>query len=237
MDWRASVKKCIPTALLNRALLTFPLLYRTRLVYYETTLRDGHGIDDLLCQLDLALGLAGDIIECGSSRCGASAIMASFLQAKHAAKTVYACDSFEGFDRTELARERQSGRTRAPERAFTSTSYSYVRQKLRTLGLDGIVEPVKGYFRDTLPGLDRCFCLALIDCDLRDSMLYCAQTLWPRIVPSGCMLFDDYASEDFQGARLAVDAFVAARASEILEHGLLRRLYYVRKKPAPLSTE
>ncbi len=230
MDWRAAIKQAIPPAFLNRVLLTLPFLYRTRLVYYETSLRDGHGIDDLLSQLHLALGLDGDIIECGSSRCGASAIMANHLRSRQPRKTIFACDSFEGFDRVELARERKAGLTRASEHAFTSTSYEYVQGKLRRLGMDRVVVPVKGYFRDTLPNLNRRFCLALIDCDLRDSILYCAQTLWPRLVPGGRMVFDDYASADFQGARLAVDAFVAAHGLGIEGHGLLRRLYYVCKK-------
>jgi len=230
MHWRSAVKQAIPPAILNRVLLAFPVLYRTRLVCYETTLRDGHGIDDLLSQLDLALGLDGDIIECGCSRCGASAMMANYLRSRQVRRKVYACDSFEGFDRAELAREREAGLTTACDRAFTSTSYEYVQEKLRKLNLGGLVVPVKGYFQHTLPHLNLRLCLALIDCDLRDSILYCAKTLWPRLVPGGRMVFDDYASADFRGARLAVDAFVAAHAAEISEHGPLRRLYYVRRE-------
>ena len=44
------------------------------------------------------------------------------------------------------------------------------------------------------------------------------------------MLFDNYGSADFKGARLAVDAFVEAHRGAIAEHGLLRRLYYVARK-------
>lgn len=137
MDWRAAVKHAIPPDLLNRVLLAFPFLYRTRLVCYETNLRDGHGIDDLLSQLHLALGLDGDIIECGSSRCGASVIMANRLRSRQPPKTIYACDSFEGLDRVELARERKAGLTRASEHAFTSTSYEYVQGNCAGLGWAG----------------------------------------------------------------------------------------------------
>jgi hypothetical protein len=229
MDWKAAAKRAIPPTLLNNLLLTFPALYRTRIVRYETTLAAGHGIDDLVLQLEQVLLLEGEIIECGSSRCGASVIMANELHARGVRKTIYACDSFTGFDRLELANEKRLGLTGASDRAFTSTSLAYVKQKLRRLGVDGTVVPVQGYFRDTLPQFVSPLCFALVDCDLRESMTYCAETLWPRLVAGARMVFDDYCEPNFKGAKLAVDAFVAHYGAEIAEHGLLRRLYCVRK--------
>jgi O-methyltransferase len=229
MDWRAAAKRAIPSALLNNLLLTFPALYRTGIVRYETTLADGHGIDDLVSQLEHVLHLEGEIIECGSSRCGASVIMAYELRARGVRKTIYACDSFTGFDRVELANEQRQGLTGASDTAFTSTSLAYVKRKLHRLGVDDAVLPVQGFFRDTLPQLDSPLCFALVDCDLRESMTYCAETLWPKLVAGARMVFDDYCEPNFRGAKLAVDAFVARHGSEIAEHGLLRRLYCVRK--------
>jgi len=229
MDWRVAVKRAIPPALLNNVLLAFPMLYRTRLVRYETTLADDHGIEELIAQLAAALPLEGEIIECGSSRCGASVIMANELRARGIGKTIYACDSFTGFDRRELANERRLGLTGATEKAFTSTSLAYVQKKLRRLGVERTVVPVPGYYRDTLPQFDMRFCFALVDCDLRESMTYCAETLWPRLVAGARMVFDDYSEPNFKGAKLAVDAFVSRHGAEIGEHGLLRRLYCVRK--------
>jgi hypothetical protein len=229
MDWKAAAKRAIPPALLNNLLLTFPSLYGTRLVRYETTLASDHGIDDLVSQLAAVLHLEGEIIECGSSRCGASVIMANELRARGVRKTIYACDTFAGFDRLELVNEQRLGLTGASDKAFTSTSLAYVQKKLRRLGVDGTIVPVQGFFRDTLPQLACPLCFALVDCDLRESMTYCAETLWPRLVPGARMVFDDYCEPNFKGAKLAVDAFVAGHGSEIAERGLLRRLYCVRK--------
>jgi predicted O-methyltransferase YrrM len=230
MNLKAAVKHAIPPNLLNRTLLAFPMLYRTGLVDYETNLRPQRGIDDLLSQLDLALNIEGDIIECGSSRGGTAVIMAEHLRRKHRQKVVYAYDSFEGFDRAELHKERLSGHTNSPDSSFTSTSLAYVKAKFRKLGVDALIVPVKGYFQETLPHLRGSFCLALIDCDLQDSLVYCANMLWPLLSKGGRLLFDDYTSGIYLGARLGVDAFVQAHPQDIQEHGLLNRLYYVVKK-------
>ena len=230
MNWKVRAKRAIPTRCLNELLLRWPALYRTRLVNYETTLTDHHGIEELLAQLGLTLDLQGDIVECGSSRGGASVIMAQFARTQRVSKTIYAYDSFEGFDRTELERERAAGLTHIAATAFTSTSYQYVQRKLSALGVDDTVIPVPGYFQATLPQLPHAICFALIDCDLRDSLVFCAQMIWPRLVSQGRIVFDDYRDGDFKGARLGVNDFVMQYQSEILEHGLLNRLYYVCKR-------
>lgn len=227
---KVRLKRWVPPSLLNQLLLAFPALYRTRLVNYETNFTDPHGVPDLLSQLELVLDLPGDVVECGCSRCGASAIMGQYLQRRGVQKTVFALDSFQGFDRAELLAERTAGLTITPDDAFTSTSFEYVCDKLSALGLYGAVRPVPGYFCHTLPTLGRRpVCLALIDCDLRDSITLCAEHLWPLLPPGGLLVFDDYKIDIFAGARLAVDDFVAAHTEQIARHGLLNRLYAVQK--------
>jgi O-methyltransferase len=226
---KVGIKHAIPPALLNSVLLRFPFLYQTRLVFYETTLVTAGGIDELLSQLAKVLNINGEIIECGSSRCGASIIMAKYLQSMGVNKKILACDSFVGFDRAELKQEQKAGLTTATNKSFTSTSYQYVQKKIAVLGFQNVVIPIKGYFQDTLPNIACPFCLALIDCDLKDSLVYAAETIWPNLSKGGCILFDDYLSVKFKGAKHGVDFFVEKHLAEISEHGLLNRLYYVRK--------
>ncbi|HVF52687.1 MAG TPA: TylF/MycF/NovP-related O-methyltransferase [Actinomycetota bacterium] len=226
---RARLKHLIPPSILNRTLLMLPGLYRTRLVNYETNLSPV-GVEELLEHLRPALRSAGNVIECGSSRAGATALMAGVVKELAPEKKIYACDSFEGFDPAELDRERAAGMTVADHDAFRSTSLTYVKEKLRKLKIDDVVEPVPGYFENTLGRITDSFCFALIDCDLKDSLLTCAEEIWPRLVPGGTMMFDDYASVEFRGARSGVDGFVAAHSSELAEHRLLDRLYLVVKK-------
>jgi hypothetical protein len=230
MNWKARIRYAIPPSVLNSILLKFPFLYRTKLVYYETDLQANHGINDLLTQLGLVIDLPGNIIECGSSLCGTSIIMANYLRLKGVRRIIYACDSFTGFDRVELDEERRAGLTRASDWAFTLTSYEYVQEKIVKLKADDTVIPVRGFFKDTLPNIESDFSFALIDCDLRESTIYCAETIWPKLLSNGRILFDDYTSGDFQGARLGVEDFVNKYENDISDHGLLNRLYYVCKK-------
>lgn len=228
MTWRVRAKRLVPAPLLNRVLLTFPSLYRTDVVAYESNLR-GDGLEDLAEQLPTVLELDGNLAECGCSRCGTTVVMARMLADRGADKTIYAFDSFAGFEPDEIARERAAGLNTSRPDAFLSTSYEYVKAKVARLGLDDVIIPVQGYFQDTLAGVDSRWCLALIDCDLTDSLVYCAETIWPNLASGGLLLFDDYTAEAHRGARLGVDRFVAEHAGEIASHGMLRRLYRVEK--------
>jgi hypothetical protein len=228
-SWKAGLKHTIPPALLNSLLLHFPSLYRTKLVLYETNISAGGGIDELLAQLAAVLDVEGEIIECGSSRCGASIIMANYLRTQQANKKILACDSYEGFDQSELKREQDAGLTTLRDTMFTSTSYKYVQKKIAALRLKDTVIPIKGYFQDSLPNIAGPFCMALIDCDLRDSLVYAAETIWPNLSSGGRILFDDYLDPVFRGAKQGVDIFVEKYQAEISEHGLLNRLYYACK--------
>lgn len=222
----------VPQALLNGILLRFPILYKTKFINYESYLSGRIDIPfEILRTLDSVLALQGDVIECGSARCGTAAIMAKYIKEKLVRKKVYACDLFGGgLDRTELADEREMVLTDASDNSFTYNSYEYVEKKLRVLDLYEYVVLVKGLFRDTLPNIDSKFCFCLIDCDLRSSMTFCAETVWPKLSSKGLMLFDDYGEIHFKGAKIAVDEFVTKNDNSILEHGLLKRLYYIKKK-------
>jgi hypothetical protein len=221
----------MPSWLLNNLLLSFPQFYHTSWVNYESNL-PRPALEDLQQSLRRATRLPGDVIECGSSRCGTSILMARWLRQWGVTKTIYACDSFTGFDRAELRRERTAGWSHEADDAYTSTSYAYVSRKVRVLGYANMVRPVQGYLQQTLPGLAGPFCFALVDCDLRDSMLFAARCLFDKLVPGGWIAFDDYACEALKGARLAVDEFVREYASHLATVGLRRHLYLVRKWPS-----
>lgn len=230
-ELKATIKKMIPPFLLNNILLKFPALYKTTLVNFESNLVSNDGLEDLLLQLRCVTSIEGDIIECGSSRCGSSIIMANFLKTNLIRKTIYALDSFKGFDLDELQKERQLGLADASDNSFTSTSYEYVAKKLAILHLEDTVKPIKGYFQETLPEMTNLtLCYALIDCDLKDSLVYCAEMIWPMLSNNGRIVFDDYSHKQFAGARIGVDCFLEKYDKDILEHGMLNRLYYVIKK-------
>lgn len=228
---KARIKRIIPSFLLNQILLKIPAMYKTKMVNFESNLVANCGLKDLLSQLRLVIYVKGDVIECGSSRCGSSIIMANFLKDNLINKKIYALDSFKGFDPNELRKEKQSGLSDVSDNAFTSTSYEYVTNKIKILDLEDHIKLIKGYFQETLPKIENItLCYALIDCDIKDSLIFCAETIWPKLSRNGRIVFDDYTYERFKGVKIGVDYFLEKHKEEILEHGLLNRLYYVVKK-------
>ncbi len=219
-------------SLINDLLLKFPSLYQTKFINYESQLGENNGMEDLLTNLNAVLDVEGNIIECGSYVCGTSLVIANYLRSSRTNKKVYALDLFGGgFDLNELEGERRAGLTQAKDSSFTFTSYAYVKKKIEKLGFSDMIIPVRGLFKDTLPRIDSKFCFALIDCDLKKSIFYSAETIWPKLSKAGIMLFDDYEYRytSFKGPKIAVDEFVYKYRSEISEHGLLNRLYYIMK--------
>jgi len=229
MTWKDRIVKKVPPRVLHNLLLSFPFLYRTKFVNFECSLDEG-GIQDLLEGVNITKQLPGDIVECGSNRCGTSVVLARYLKKNNIMKKIYALDSFAGFDLKELQREQEQGLTNVPSDEFTYTSYNYVLQKIKKLGLSKMLIPVNGYFQQTLPKIESNFCMAFIDCDLSESMTYAAETIWPKLVGNGILFFDDYGNERYQGAKISVDKFVKEHSNQIEQHGLSRRLYYLKKK-------
>jgi hypothetical protein len=228
------IKKMVPPPLLNRLLLTFPFLYELPIVRYESNI-GVRGLNTVTKLLETVIHLDGNLIECGASRCGTTVVMAQFLRAKGSDKHIFVLDSFEGFPPEEVEHERAEGLNTSGPQAFTSTSLDYVQAKFKALRVAEYITPIKGFFQDTLESVDSDWCFAFIDCDLRDSLVYCAERIWPRLSSGGCILFDDYNSVTHRGAVLGVDKFVQDHIGEISDHKNLfetegGRGYLVRKK-------
>lgn len=230
MSLKIKIASHIPQPILNNVFLAFPFLYRMKFISYESYIAENNGLDDLLSYLDKVLHIEGDIIECGSGRCGSSIIVANYLKLRRINKKVYACDTFSGFDLSELQDERKKGLTKATENSLKHTSYDYVKKKIERLGLSDIIIPVKGLFQDTLSQIKCRFNLAFIDCDLKRSIIYATETIWPNLSRNGIILFDDYTTEDFKGAKQAIEYLLNEYQNEISSNGLLHRLYYIQKK-------
>lgn len=227
---RVSIASHIPQPILNKILLVFPFLYRVKFISYESYIIENNGVDDLLTYLDKVLSLDGDIIECGSGRCGSSIIMANYLKKRGINKKVYACDTFAGFDPEELQAERENSLTQAADNSLRHTSYEYVKKKIQRLGLSDYVIPVRGLFRDTLSLITCKFSFGFVDCDLKESIIYATETIWPKLSKNGIILFDDYTTDGFKGAKEAINFLVNKYGDEISGRGLLHRLYFIQKK-------
>ena len=69
------------------------------------------------------------------------------------------------------------------------------------------VELLKGKFENVLHYIDCDINILHIDCDLYESYLECLDILYYNIVSGGCIIFDEYYSHKYPGARVAVNEF------------------------------
>ena len=85
--------------------------------------------------LENVLSIEGNIIECGSDRCGTGGIMANYLKKRGICKRIYALDLFGGgFEVEQLQEERSQGLTEATNQKFRYNSHDCVKNKIERLG-------------------------------------------------------------------------------------------------------
>ena len=141
--------------------------------------------------------LGGDAAEVGVYRGGTARLIACALQGTGA--RIHLFDTFEGMPSTDPAHDEHR------QGDFSDTSLESVQRNLAGLAN---VAFYPGFFPATAPpvaGLS--FALAHIDVDIYRSVLDCCAFFYPRMVPGGIMVFDDYGFDTCPGAKQGVDEF------------------------------
>ena len=168
-------------------------------------------------------GIPGDIVECGVWQGGH--IIAAML-ASHTARTYWLFDTFDGMtepgehdwrkgkhatEKKGYRRGRQQWcRAEQDEVAANVKQYQRADQEVRY-----VVGPVEKTLRqEHLP--DRIVVLRL-DTDFYESTCVELEVLWPRLVPGGVLIVDDYYSWD--GCRRACDEYFGLTAKFELVYG------------------
>lgn len=151
-----------------------------------------------------AVNLPGDVAEFGVYQ-GGSAKAIAWLTNKYAPeKKTHLFDTFTGFPQTGSAMEYyQTGQ-------LNQTSVDAVKGLLQE---QKNTQFWQGPFAATLPKLadDQQFCFIHVDCDLFSSIWAVCESVFPRLIPGGMALFDDYGFVSCPGAKQAVDQFFASR--------------------------
>ena len=95
-------------------------------------------------------------------------------------------------------------------------SLEQLAARIARMDLTSRVTLIKGYFDDTLPRLaaER-FSLVHLDCDLYGSYMSCLEFVYPRMLPDGIIVFDDYGSPPYPGAQHAVDEFLTDKPERL----------------------
>lgn len=160
--------------------------------------------------------IEGNVAECGVFR-GDSA---KFLNKYFKEKKLYLCDTFEGFDSDDLGVEKSANNTEFLESRFADQSYfadtalEFVMNKM-TYPNNIVIK--KGYFPNSMEGVEDKFCFVNLDMDLYVPMLEGLRYFWDKMVPGGCILLHDYFSDIFTGVKQAVDEFENEIGMEIVK--------------------
>lgn len=176
----------------------------------------------------LANGVAGDLIETGVWRGGASIFMRAVLMANgDLDRKIWICDSFEGLPPPEPGRFPADAGDPHHTYDFLAISQEEVVRNFDKYGLlDDRVEFVKGYFEDTLMTIPaKEFAVLRLDGDMYGSTMVALEALYPKLSAGGYVIIDDFclgpcrqAVQDFREANGIVDAIVDIDSSGAFWH-------------------
>lgn len=111
-------------------------------------------------------------------------------------------DTFEGFDERDFSYEAEKSLIKSEH--FKQTAPELVLGKMPYK--ENIVIK-KGYFPDTVEGIEDNFVFVNLDCDLYKPTLEGLRYFWNRMPVGGCILIHDYFGEGFPNVKKAVSDF------------------------------
>lgn len=164
-------------------------------------------------------GLDGDLVECGVWRGGNLVLMRKLLDLHQLQKKVWGYDTFEGMtEATDVDLDyaghhvasamRQAVKDEKVRNIHAYATEGTVRKNLAACGVDSGFELVRGPVEQTLQvehQLPESISILRLDTDWYESTKAELEVLYPRLVPGGVLIVDDYGH--FQGARKAVDEY------------------------------
>jgi hypothetical protein len=171
--------------------------------------------------------LQGAFVECGVWRGGSSMAAALALQAiGNTSRDLYLYDTFDGMSApTEIDRV-HSGQSAADQLQATQlgtgiwcrAGLDEVQANLASTGYPADrIRYVRGRVEDTIPAtLPDMIALLRLDTDWYESTKHELEHLYPRLVPGGVLIIDDYGH--WQGARKAVDEYFARLPTPVFLH-------------------
>jgi hypothetical protein len=177
-------------------------------------------------------GLRGDIVECGSWRGGASALMYKRARDLGWNGDIYIYDSFEGFPKPA---EKNIDGLKA--QGISEGKFDWIKanevdvvEVFKKLGLySDKVHIVKGWFCDTAPHSPaRNIALLHCDGDLYQSTKDTLDSFFSKVIKGGYIVSNDYG-EVWIGAKKAVDECIAANCPGVAIHKIPGGGAYFRK--------
>lgn len=156
---------------------------------------------------------AGDILEVGVWRGGTGALLANRAKLMGLKAMTYLCDTFEGVVKAGSRDNFYRGGEHA------DTSESLVREVLGKFNTTE-VEILKGIFPEESsdPISDRTFRFCHIDVDVYDSAKGVIDWVWPRMLPGGIVVFDDFGFHTAAGVTKLVNEWMAKNDAMVVQN-------------------
>ncbi|HEV7992643.1 MAG TPA: TylF/MycF/NovP-related O-methyltransferase [Gemmatimonadaceae bacterium] len=146
-----------------------------------------------------ARSLPGDVAEVGVYKGGTARMLAKIFASS--GKAVHLFDTFAGMPPVDPTKDLHR------ESDFGDATLEGVREYLRDCP---DVHLHQGFFPATAGPIESsAFCFVHADVDIHQSVLDCCRFFYPRLVPGGVIIFDDYGRNSCPGAKVAVDQFFA----------------------------
>jgi hypothetical protein len=158
--------------------------------------------------------LPGDFVECGVNWGFLSSAIMEYLNWNQIGKTFYLLDTFNGIDEQLLTdQERAAGAAQASRRSLARGRYvSNVDSVRQNFSEWRNVKVIQGAVPGTLPQVpaERVAYLH-IDMNCATPEIAAFEFFWPKLVPGGMVLLDDYGFNSHEAQKQAMDECAQAR--------------------------
>jgi O-methyltransferase len=194
--------------------LVFPFQARLYRKYHTFTMAGKLKFIENLNLCEPALALDGDIVECGTWRGGISAAMAEVARDKAIARRSVLFDSFQGLPPPDVVDGAKASAwasdTASPDYYDNCTASE--DDARRAMSLSGIesYRIFAGWFDETLSlyaAEHPKIAILRLDGDWYRSTMTCLEILYPRVVPGGVVIIDDYGT--WEGCTRAVHDYLS----------------------------
>jgi len=151
----------------------------------------------------------GEVSECGCWKGLSAYIIAAELKKRNYKNKFYIFDSFEGLSKLDKQDEIKDKNNFDENEIRKYFAYSLDRVKKNLEEFKDMMVIYKGWIPSTFKEVEKkTFSFVHIDVDLYKPILDSFNFFWPKMTKGGIILFDDYGSMSFPGAKLAVDEFL-----------------------------
>jgi len=152
--------------------------------------------------------IPGEVCEVGCYRGLSAYLIASTLYQIKKQVCFHICDSFAGLSEFSVVdKSHYHNMDRLKKRQGFACPLEVVQQNLREFDF---IAYHQGWIPAPFQALvNTRFCFVHIDVDLYQPTRDSFEFFYPRLMPNGVMVFDDYGTEKFPGARAAIDEYLS----------------------------